>query len=601
MANHLRGTDDMDGLSVAVQGVGQTGADMIGQLVEQGVKQAVVVTDVLNDPHFKKYRDRNQSFVELGIKSVMLIPIIVQGKLLGSLGADAVDDIHEFTEREVNFVKAVADRLGVAIENQHLFNQTQIALGQTETLYQVGQIISHLTNIEDTFHKIAPILIDQLGYHSSWLALVNEETATLEGIAGAGKDVTEDIIKQQVPLLSQEKNPSIIAVLNGTPLLINDILTDERASDLPAYIRSILGQTIQVPIFIEEKVVGLIAVSRPISTVPLTDQDLEIMIAVADQVSIGLQNSTNLEQLENALQDANIFRQFVEAAGQGIGFATLDGHAQYLNPAFMKLLDEENGESALGKPIISYYPEEMHDRIYNQALPTVMETGQWRGETTLISKKGKRTEVIDSYFLLRDDEGHPLYLADISTDITDRKAAEEAVKEREEQFSNTIGNLPVAVAISLVSDGTLLYINDAFTQFFGSTYDELINLKAPSFYYNPDDRQLVMVELKQHGIVKDLEIQFQQPRGTPVWGAISIYPIRFFGQDAILSSFYDLTERRQAELERQQLTAEIQRLATIVENHTDFIGVGSLEGAAQYVNPAGLKMMGLPTDYDITT
>ena len=44
MANYLRGSDDMDGLSVAVQGVGQTGADMIGQLVEQGVR--IVATDI---------------------------------------------------------------------------------------------------------------------------------------------------------------------------------------------------------------------------------------------------------------------------------------------------------------------------------------------------------------------------------------------------------------------------------------------------------------------------------------------------------------------------------------------------------------------------
>ncbi len=44
VARHLRGTDDLRGLRVAVQGVGQTGADLISQLVEQGAE--VVAADI---------------------------------------------------------------------------------------------------------------------------------------------------------------------------------------------------------------------------------------------------------------------------------------------------------------------------------------------------------------------------------------------------------------------------------------------------------------------------------------------------------------------------------------------------------------------------
>ncbi len=44
VASHIRGSDNLQGLRVAVQGVGQTGADLIGQLVEQGVE--VIAADV---------------------------------------------------------------------------------------------------------------------------------------------------------------------------------------------------------------------------------------------------------------------------------------------------------------------------------------------------------------------------------------------------------------------------------------------------------------------------------------------------------------------------------------------------------------------------
>jgi PAS domain S-box-containing protein len=66
----------------------------------------------------------------------------------------------------------------------------------------------------------------------------------------------------------------------------------------------------------------------------------------------------------------------------------------------------------------------------------------------------------------------------------------------------------------------------------------------------------------------------------------------------------DLGQAKQLVEERvregEALLIEVQRLAAIVENHPDFIGVGTLEGQALYLNPAGLKLMGLDRDHDVT-
>ncbi|MBE2223905.1 MAG: GAF domain-containing protein, partial [Anaerolineae bacterium] len=53
-------------------------------------------------------------------------------------------------------------------------------------------------------------------------------------------------------------------------------------------------------------------------------------------------------------------------------------------------------------------------------------------------------------------------------------------------------------------------------------------------------------------------------------------------------------------IDSMNLVDRVQSLASIVENHPDFIGIGSLTGDAIYANPAGLALLGLPADYDLT-
>jgi len=52
-------------------------------------------------------------------------------------------------------------------------------------------------------------------------------------------------------------------------------------------------------------------------------------------------------------------------------------------------------------------------------------------------------------------------------------------------------------------------------------------------------------------------------------------------------------------IESQRLAERARLLASIVENHPDFIGVGTPDGHAEYINPSGLQMIGLPSDHNI--
>ncbi len=140
----------------------------------------------------------------------------------------------------------------------------------------------------------------------------------------------------------------------------------------------------------------------------------------------------DLSERKRAEEQALIFRRFAEASGQGLGMATLQGQILYMNQTLCRMLDEDNLEDVYKKELSEYYPPEFRERLVNEIFPKVMSGGQWVGELALVSTKGKQTPTIESFFLIRDEEGRPLRLADVITDITERKQMEDDLRKAKE-------------------------------------------------------------------------------------------------------------------------------------------------------------------------
>ncbi|MCP4363388.1 MAG: GAF domain-containing protein [Chloroflexi bacterium] len=89
--------------------------------------------------------------------------------------------------------------------------------------------------------------------------------------------------------------------------------------------------------------------------------------------------------------------------------------------------------------------------------------------------------------------------------------------------------------------------------------------------------------------------------GGEVFGSLNVGSKRPYAfQDTDINFIRQIVTLLATTIESHRLGDQAHLLASIVENHPDFIGVGSLEGHALYVNPSGLRMMGLPLDTDTT-
>lgn len=184
--------------------------------------------------------------------------------------------------------------------------------------------------------------------------------------------------------------------------------------------------------------IGLIGTLRDISEIKQVEEkllkshdelDKRVKERTAELEKTNAQLKAEIVERQQAEKDLAIFRSFAEESRQGLGMADLDGNIVYSNSALSKVLDEKSPLDSIGKNVRAYYPEELRAELENEILPTVIAEGQWTGELPLLSTKGVLTPAIQSMFLIRDDDEKPLYLANVITDITDKKRTEEALQK----------------------------------------------------------------------------------------------------------------------------------------------------------------------------
>jgi PAS domain S-box-containing protein len=147
-----------------------------------------------------------------------------------------------------------------------------------------------------------------------------------------------------------------------------------------------------------------------------------------------------------------------------------------------------------------------------------------------------------------DYANHPMRIAAVR-DITERKRAEEALRQSEERFSKAFYTSPVGIIISTLAEGRILDVNPAYCQMTGYTRTELIGKTSLdlNLWIDPGDRARLVTMLRQDGSVRNVEIQIRTHTGRIRLVQNSIEPIELEDRACLFSWAIDITDRKRAE------------------------------------------------------
>ncbi|MCE5335073.1 MAG: PAS domain S-box protein [Desulfobacteraceae bacterium] len=207
----------------------------------------------------------------------------------------------------------------------------------------------------------------------------------------------------------------------------------------------------------------------------------------------------------------------------------------------------------LGRTDTDLFPEEQANFFAAMDRQTI-ERGELQDipeETISTRSRGQR--VLHTKKIPIFEGGRPLYLLGISEDITDRKMAEETLRESEEKYHKLFEGFPNAIFVE-TAEGNILDCNSSACEMFGYTRDEISGKNMRELL--PDDAAVQWPENPEASPVY-VEVEGRRKGGIPFSSEVGKRQVAIKGKQVALVHVRDLTERKQAEEERRRLEAQI--------------------------------------------
>ncbi|HYW10715.1 MAG TPA: ATP-binding protein [Longimicrobium sp.] len=240
-----------------------------------------------------------------------------------------------------------------------------------------------------------------------------------------------------------------------------------------------------------------------------------------------------------------------------------------------ELLWNEGLEVTFGYPlagvprVIQFWYDHVHaddrERVLRSIHAAIDGGGdRWADEYRFLRADGTTAAVLDRGIVARDADGRPTRMIGSMQDITERKAAEEALRESEERFRALHETSPDGFAIlrsrrgadGTVEDMVYEYVNPAAGRIIGAPPESLPGRGLLEVL--PSSRQIGIfgkyVQVVESGQPMQTELEYEAD-GVHGWFRITAVPLH----DGIAVGFADVSVRRKAEADREAAVASRSR------------------------------------------
>ncbi len=268
---------------------------------------------------------------------------------------------------------------------------------------------------------------------------------------------------------------------------------------------------------------------------------------------------TERKKTETALRESEKkYRDLVENINDVIYAIDKDGVMTYVSPVIESITGYSPSEIIGSHSTVFIHKEDVQrmSKAFQKILSGHLEPGEYR----ILTKSGEirwiRTDSKPIYV-----ENQVIGVRGVLTDITERKKAEEALKESEDKFRTLAEQLPNMIFIN--KKGKIVYTNKKSEEIMGYTKDEFY---SPNFDFlilvAPESLEKVKLALSKHMKGEEVEpydYTLLTKGGKKIEAILTTKLINYEGEKAILGIVTDITDRKRAEEALKKRAEELEK------------------------------------------
>jgi len=275
----------------------------------------------------------------------------------------------------------------------------------------------------------------------------------------------------------------------------------------------------------------------------------------------------------------------------GIAITDWQGVFQECNPAFCALLGYTENELRTIDFVSLIHPEDREANLVHVRRLQVGEIPAFEIENRYMHKNGELVWVRKFVSVLHGEGGKPTHLIALVTNVTERRLAEEAIKESEMRYRRIVETTNEGVWL-LDSKLHTSYVNRQMAGMLGYEPGDMVGRSVFDFYFSEDvDHKRQVLTRREQGVREQLEERLRRRDGSELWVQMSATPVvredcEFDGAFAMVC---DITERKLAE---EAIKESEQRFRLVADSAPVMIWMSGLDKRPTYFNRPWLDFTG---------
>jgi len=252
------------------------------------------VVDQSGEPLFPQFLEKQDLKI---LPSELWVPLVMRGEVIGilTMGPKAVNQA--FDDFDLYFLQQITSQAAVSINTCRLYERRKKekedldkTLQNLSLLYSIGKAMNYISDLKNLLQYILSQAIDITSAEKGSIMLYNLETDRLNIRVLAGLEDTrfqEKVNNNEIRCRSFKPGEGIAGrvFMTSKPMIVNNIREDDLFIESDkSYVRSIAC----IPMVVYSDVIGVINVTNKKGGKEFTDEDVEMLKAVADQAAVAV-------------------------------------------------------------------------------------------------------------------------------------------------------------------------------------------------------------------------------------------------------------------------------------------------------------------------